>query len=934
VYELLVKYKGKKAVGSIFLYREMMRVVVSGLLLFFISFFCIVQDLGAMNTQYNKTLKASAVSKHVLDNGMTILVRPIHTIPKVSVQLWYNVGSKDETDKERGIAHLIEHMIFKGTNKLSESDINFVTHMLSGSCNAFTSYDYTGYLFNFPTQHWKESLSLMADCMTNCSFKDYMLNSEMKAVIQELKMYRDRYDRSLVDEMISMIFHDHPYHHPIIGYKQDLWSVTSNNLRKFYKKHYVPNKATLVVVGDIDPQEVFALSEEKFGSISADSSYTKRDHYYNQDIVSKSVTLYRDVKQPIVLLTFVVPGIHSKQDSTLELLARILGNGKGSRLYRKLVNEQKIATSVSASSEELFDHGLFFIMAEPRSERDIPAIEQSIIDELTLIQKDGITDKELTRAIKKTEMSLYSLMEDFEHQAYEIGKFYLATGDENYLFNYLNKPRDLLKKEIHDIVVTYLRPSVMHKGFVLPLPEQEKGAWAKLQKISDEEDNRILAARVRNEPVEQPVYAKTVVVKDPELFDYPKAESMELGNGVKVFSYYNDNTPKIDLLLDLKAKHYFDPSHKLGLSLFVSKMLLEGTKNYTADALIDAIESRGMSIVTYPGGIALSMLRDDFEFGLLILQEILTNATFSKNEIEKVRTQLLARLRNFWDEPRYFAGQLTKEEIYRGHPYSKSSLGTIESIKKITQKDLIDYYQTYISPHGARLAIVGDIKDGDNKALLEKTVGKWQGPPVQEIAFPVIVQPEKEEVNFPINRDQVVLRFAGVSVERMHPDYDKLLLFDQIFSGGALGSMASRLFQLREQSGLFYTIGGSLIAGADEQPGMFLVQTIVSLDRLQEAEKAIKQQIETAADKIEQNEFDEARRAIINAQVDNFSSNYNIANALLFLDRYGLPTNYFDQRIAELDKVSITDMTDAANKILKNKLLTLRVGRVGDTQRS
>lgn len=896
--------------------------------LFFISIFCIVQDLGAMNMQYNKAFKAGTVSKHVLDNGMTILVRPVHTIPKVSVQLWYNVGSKDEMDKERGIAHLIEHMIFKGTKKLSESDINFVTHMLSGSCNAFTSYDYTGYLFNFPTQHWKESLNIMADCMQNCSFKDYMLNSEMKAVIQELKMYRDRYDRSLVDEMIGMIFHDHPYHHPIIGYKQDLWSVSSENLQKFYKKHYIPNNATLVVVGDVDPQEVFAFAEEKFGAIPADPTYKKRDHYYNQDIVSRSVTLYRDVKQPIVLFTFVVPGIHSKQDSTLELLSRILGSGKGSRLYRKLVNEQKIATSVSASSEELFDYGLFFIMVEPKAEQDIPAIEQSIIDELTQIKKEGVTDKELTRAIKKTEMSLYSLLENFEHQAYEIGKFYLATGDEEYLFHYLNKPADQFKKEIQDIVATYLRPCMMHKGFVLPLPEQEREAWAQLQKASDEEDNRILAARKRDEPVEQPVYAKTVAVKDPELFDYPKAETFVLPNGLKVLSYANDNTPKIDLILDLKAKHYFDPSNKLGLSLFVSKMLLEGTKNYSADALIDAIESRGMSIATYPGGIALSMLRDDLPFGLSILQEILTNATFDKHEIEKVRTQLLARLRNFWDDPRYFAGQLTKEVIYHGHPYSKSSLGTIESIKKINQKDLMNYYRTYISPQGARLAIVGDLEDGDMKDLFEKTVGNWQGPTIQDMAFPALKQPEQEEVNFPINRDQVVLRFAGLSVERTDPDYDKLLLFDQIFSGGALGSMASRLFQLREQSGLFYTIGGSLIAGADEQPGMFLVQTIVSLDRLNEAEKAIKHTIETAADHIEQNEFDEARRAIINAQVDNFSSNYNIANVLLFLDRYQLPGDYFDQRAARLATISVADMTEAAKKVVKNKLLTLRVGRV------
>ena len=124
------------------------------------------------------------VYKKVLSNGMTVLVRVVHTLPKVSIQLWYNVGSKDEKSSERGIAHLIEHMIFKGTKILSESDINVITHLLSGSTNAFTSYDYTGYLFNMPVQNWHTTLAILADCMQNVSFKDDHLNSEMKAVIQ------------------------------------------------------------------------------------------------------------------------------------------------------------------------------------------------------------------------------------------------------------------------------------------------------------------------------------------------------------------------------------------------------------------------------------------------------------------------------------------------------------------------------------------------------------------------------------------------------------------------------------------------------------------------------------------------------------------------------------------------------------------------------
>ena len=872
----------------------------------------------------------SPVKKKVLSNGLTVLVRPVHTVPKVSVQLWYNVGSKDEKDSERGIAHLIEHMIFKGTDRLSESDIDTISHKLSGSLNAFTSYDYTGYLFNFPTQHWQQSFDIMADCMRNCSFKDYMLNSEMKAVIQELKMYRDRYDRSLVDEMISSIFHDHPYHHPIIGYKQDLWNVGSDDLKAFYKKHYVPNNATLVVVGSVEPEEVFEQAEKYFGAIPADNTYKKEKFYFNKDIVSKTINLYRDIKQPLAVYSFVVPGTRAQKDTVLELLSRIIGKGKGSRLYKKLVNDEQLAVSLSASHEDLFDHGLFFIVVEPKNIADLSKIETIIVQEIDRLKQEGFDDKELTRALKKTEMSLLSLMENFEHQAYEIGKYFLATGDENYLFKYLHKPEKEMKEEMQALLISDFRSSVMHKGFVLPLPEEERASWQELQKLSDEQDTEILSARIRKEPIESPRYAKQVQIKEPGRFEYPKATVHMLKNGLKVFSYHNDNTPKIDLLLDLKGKHYNDPEDKQGLSLFMSKMLLEGTKNYSTDELIDAIELRGMSIASYPGGIALTVLRDDIDFGLSILQEILTNATFDKKEVEKVRAQLLAKLKSFWDEPRYFAGQLVKEKIYKNHPYAKNSLGTVDAITAITPDDLKSYYKKYISPHGARLALVGDLHGYDVAQLIEKNLGSWHGQKVDDIQFPSLEETQSAIVDYPINRDQVVLRFAGLTVDRLHPDFDKLLLFDQIFGGGALGGMSSRLFKLREQSGLFYTIGGSLIAGADEQPGMLLVQTIVSLDRLDEAEKAIRATIEKAADSITQEEFEEAKRAVINAQVDNFASNYNIANALLFVDRYNFPVDFFDKRSEKFAKISAKETAQAAQNLLKKNVLTLRVGRVGE----
>jgi zinc protease len=870
------------------------------------------------------------VVKRVLDNGLTILIRESHEIPKVSFQMWYNVGSKDELTGEKGIAHLIEHMIFKGTDTLSESDINILVHKLSGSCNAFTSYDFTGYLFNFPTHHWREAFPVVADCMTNCLFDDDMLNSEMKAVIQELKLYKDQYDRSLMEEMIGMIFAEHPYHFPIIGYKQDLWSVAGKDLLAFYKKHYKPNNATLVIVGDVNPDEVVELANQYFGEISKDPEYTKKENFFHRDIASKSLTLYRDVAQPTLAYAFVVPGAIDKQDTALDIFEWILGKGKSSRLYKKLVNETQLVTSVSTGFWNLFDHGLFFIVMEPKNIDDAAEIECIILAELEDLAKNGINDDEFERGFKKTQMAFYSLLEAIEDQAYAIGHAYLATGDENYVFTSLEQPEAQLRSQIEKLVRSYFRPAVMHKGFVLPLPQSEKSEWALLQEESDKEDEEILSVRTRSTEVGGAVYADTVDVQLPAQFDFPKPKTMQLSNGLKVLYHDNDMTPKINIILELKARgSYFDPQDKQGLYGFMTEMMTEGTEQYTGEELADAIESHGMSLDVYPGGVALKMLKKDFVFGLQLLKEVLMHATFPEDEIEKVRDQLLTDIKQYWDEPRSFVGHLVREVIYKGHPYSKQGIGTEDSIKAVTRQDLIDLYKKFISPFGAHIAIVGDLDDHDLQQELEKVLRDWQGPVVEDLDYPQLTPVVKQDVNYPINRDQIVLCLTQLSIDRKHPDFDKYLLFDQIFGGGVLGSMSSRLFDLREQTGLFYTIRGSLIAGADEQPGMFQVRTIVSLDSLAQAETAIKNTIDTVVDTLTEKDLEEAKAAVTNTLVDNFVSNSDMARTFLYLDRFNFPADYFDNRAAQINKITLDDMKNTVKGILSSdKLITVRAGRV------
>lgn len=272
-----------------------------------------------------------------LSNGLRIIVNTDHKVPKVSAQLWYAVGSKDEGSGQRGLAHLLEHMIFKGTERLSESDINLITSKLSGYANAFTFYDYTGYIFDFPKQHWKIALDLFADCMINCHFNEEMLQSELKAVVQELKLYKDEYTVALSEVMMGSMFADHPYHHPIIGYKQDLWSITRAGLLDFYKKYYHPGNATLVIVGAVDYQEVLAEVQRYFGAIPAIQASVKKVHQAQQDLQATGVTLYRDVQRPQLTYAWRVPGARSNQAFALAVVSHIIGESKSSLLYQKLV---------------------------------------------------------------------------------------------------------------------------------------------------------------------------------------------------------------------------------------------------------------------------------------------------------------------------------------------------------------------------------------------------------------------------------------------------------------------------------------------------------------------------------------------------------------------------------------------------------------------
>lgn len=878
-----------------------------------------LQSVKNMDTQ-------KRVFKTVLSNGLTVLIRQKKAAPKVALQMWYNVGSKHEQQGEKGMAHFLEHMIFKGTDAmLSETDINAISQKLAAYANAFTSYDYTAYVFDVPVANWDKMLPVYADCMQNCSFLQDHMNSEVQAVIQELKMYRDDYNWALADALITNIFEAHPYHYPIIGYKQDLWNLQRETFFKFYHKYYVPNNAAFVVVGDVDPEDALRKIEKTLGLVPRGADVVHPEFFFNDELQSKSFTIYRDTQQAFCTMSFAVPGGREKKDFLYDIIGSLLANGKGSRLYTKLVDELQLATSVNSMCYGLFERGIFFISFKPKHEKDIATIKEIIFQEIRALAHEPIPELLMRRALKISQIEYQELLEDTTKQASAIGAAFTCLKDEEYPFEYCNYNPKTIVAEIQAMLQKYFRPSVCFYGEILKVAPEDTQYLADLQEQSDALDTQILSAKKRETSVEPGRYVDHVVVEKLPVLKFPAPKVYFLQNGLKVLLRHNDEVNLVECALRYKADYQYDDPQKLGIGHLVAKMMLEGTRQYPGLSFVREAESYGITLHTNPGYIESSMLSEDLNKGLDLMGQVVQSATFEQDAFARIKGVTKSQMIQFWDTPDRCINQIASQEIYGQHPYANMSFGTQESLESISREMAYDYYKKVLTPQDSVLVVVGNFNPGTIKQDIEKHFGAWSGEKIADIVYPDIATVTPKTVDIVKQRDQIVVAFAGLSVERLHPLHDALLVFNQLLAVG----MNSYLFALREQSGLFYTIKGSLLHGAGSQPGMILIKTIVSKDRLHEAQAAILHCLENSIDMVTEQEFDEAKEMVINTFPSLFETNETTAGTFMFLDKYKLPYDYFEHRIQLIRAMKLDEMKAAVRHYLKaDSLRCIRIGRM------
>lgn len=907
----------------------------------------VIAGLAAWYFLYRKPSIASVKQKHleidipidqvkkvVLQNGMTLLMFKTTTVPKVLVQVAYDIGSYVEAAGERGLAHLIEHMIFKGTDKLSEGDIDAIARKYGATFNAFTSNDITSYYFEANKNNWQPFVQILADCMQNAKFDEQHLASELKAVVQELKMYKDNYWRKVFEKAFELSFPpNHPYHYPVIGFQEDLLQLNSVNLKNFYKKYYRPDHATLFIVGDFDQEEAIKLVHQNFEQIKTEGDVKiPKFPTLLPKFTSSSLNFYEDVKNNLLFFYWIIPGLKDKNEILSGALSHILGGGQASRFYRKLVDEKKAANSVSVSSMKMMEGGIFGIFIEP-VEGKSDYCQNLIVKELGKVLRKGFSQDELDRLIKNNTRSFFSKLQNYGEFTYSWLKHYLATKDEKAVFYRLKQLTNITNNDLLEFMKEYIDPLLMNRIEVLPLPDNKKDKLLQVQKMSDEMDKKILDTHKRTAPVETPKFVNQMNGVSPLEFVFPKPDKIiSLENGLEVILKKSPSWGIVSLNLKFRNSEFLTSS-KEGIAVgLMMDMLMEGSKDFSKRDNVEFFESNGVAYRFDADGVSLTLLNKGYESIFERLSYVLTNPVFPNEAFNKLKNIAIDAFKRSKDEPMEVLGRLVRCAVYKNHPFEWTFDDAIKMLTTASLTDIMKLHLSYMVASGMVLTVVGDFDLEQMEQSVIRIFGVWPKEAMKEVKYPTKSEFVKHgQIDEFMVRDQVVLGFCQSNNLTV---YDEDIIPLKMLNFIAFYSLGSRLYHLREQTGLFYSAVGAFGAGAGRTHGFDYLGAILSLDKIEFAEEKMRGLIKELAEKgVSQKEMEDARQLYLKALIDSVSSSDSIAAMLGYIETMGLGFDYYDKVLTRVQTMNLLEINGIAAKYFKMDDMTqVRIGRVGKSK--
>lgn len=846
-----------------------------------------------------------------LSNGLSVVVFEDHFAPVVSIQMWVNVGSADEKPTQAGLAHVLEHMLFKGTPTRPVGSIAAQIEGAGGDINAFTSHDHTCYFVTMASRYFRTGLDVIADAISNSSIDEDELAKEMQVILEELARGKDTPTQKLSDACFTKAFNSHPYRRPIIGLKKVLDSIKRKYLIAFYQRHYRPSNMSLVVVGDIDTKNALKHINKRFTDFSGPKH---RRPLRNTEPVQKafrSAVLFDDIADVTCTILFHSSSLFDLDSPAIDVLAMILGSGNSSRLYQKLQEKHQTAFHVWASAYLPADPGVISTGFITDTTRFKKALEMSF-DQIFSIRKNLPTTTEINKVKLMIESSLLYQLETYDGRAKNLGYSMSMAGHTNLEEQYIQRVSKVTAEQVQQAALKYL--DIKNATCAVIAPKEYK-----------ENISKDILTKIAGRIYKKYETAKTKTIKNANLASYAsrpmlgtfarkkRIRKVILDNGVRIIFSENPNAPVFAIRTALYGGRLYES--KPGLSYFTSSLLTKGTRELNASEFAKVIDEMAGTIHGFSGlntlGLTCEFLSKDYEKGVKLLCETLTRPAFEENQVEKMRSELLFELHRREDKLAKKSLDLLYGALYGAHPYALPTIGTGQSISQTDRKHITKFWQKTLSPQNLVLCVAGDINIDKMVSLFDKHLGKLKRK--SSYSPPNPPPPPNEPIETTLHRKKeqahIALGFLGVS--NNHKDRFALAVLMSVMSG-----QGGRLFvDLRDKMHLAYAIQGFHMEGIGTGSIGFYIAT--SQRNIEIAVKALKDQVSKLVRKgITTKELQRAKRYIIGSFEIELSNNSNIAYQVALSELYGLGHLSHRHYAKKIEKVTADQVRKIATRYL------------------
>lgn len=870
----------------------------------------------SLNADATTVHQGGGVSKTILKNGLTVLIKPVHTAPVVTVQVWYKIGSRDEHPGDNGIAHQLEHMLFQGTTT-RPIQYGSLLEALGGDFNAFTSYDQTAYHNTVESNALQAVLMLEADRMKNALISSEHLDKEKRVVISELQGDENSPQYRLNRAVMQATFPHHPYGLMVGGTKADVETFTVDQVRSYYDRNYRPDNAVLIVVGDFEPTSTLHSIEEIFSNLPNPSEPTTRAQqgevrstFPPQVSASNSpIVLKEPGAIPFIQAVYPIPAINHDDVPALNILDYILDNGgRSSRIYQELV-DAGIATDAGSMVVNLSAGGWLELWGTTVEIKQLNSLDKAFEKLIIKLQQKPISSEELERA--KTQILANSILEnrDITSQAMQLGLDWTTTEDYNYTENYLKAIAQVTAADVQRVAQTYLKPEYRTLGRFEPI-NTKTGSMTETD-IVNVNTPKFNSHTPRHDRISEP--------PDPEALDQylPKIppatahtitppEVFTMDNGMGVLLLPDSSTPSISVRGFIKAGEEFDPPGKEGLALLTAENLISGTVNHNGSTLARRLENRGANLDFSPGtegvGISGAALTKDWPIVLETLGDVLQNATFPKNWLELIRQQQISELLESEHDPGYVTHRTLKQQLYpKNHPLH--SYPSQKSLKAISRDDIKNFYNTYYRPDATVLVVVGDFDPQLMRSQIVSQFSQWKNQGIlPDHPWPPVSLPSKfiwlqEEIPGLVESVTVM---GYPSIDRHDSRYYSALVLNQILGGSTLSSRLG--LELRDRHGLTYGVYSWFSAGW--RWGSFTIQMQTAPESAQSAiNKTLTLLKQLQQQGVTTSEVETAKRSLIASDRVALGDPEFLAGVILWNEIFQFPPtelNQFHQKIAAI----------------------------------